>query len=425
MSKSFYEPGDINITRVALSKLSSGAQIEVDIKPQILSMSIYEDIEEPTMMLEIDLIDSINLVQDFPIVGEEMITISINTPGRENPTRKGFFVYSIEGTGVHPTGKGSTYTIKAVTPLHYFNASSLIEKSYNTTIDEIVKDIIKICASRSPTEKVNAFVEKTKGLTPITIPGLTPFAAIDMLRQKAISADFPSGGAFVFFENQYGLQFKSIEGLMKDGKSTIASKSFTYAPDTNSDTARQQYAFRNILRYSHLGKFDSIEKIGGGVVSSAVESFDILTKQTEITEFKLADKARQFTSTDKKSSLPNSSSFIEKYTNATSKKFYVSKDSSKGNDFVDVNMSIKNAFASLLNQNSVRIMVNGDTYLSAGDLIELTLPEVSGTTEKKTKDRLNSGNYIITKLRHIITVEEGNKPKHLITMDCARMGYKQ
>lgn len=424
MSTKNYEPGDVNILKIVLQKSSSGSQIPVDIRPQMLSMSIYEDIEEPSMVLELVMVDSINLVQDYPIVGEETITLSFFTPGRDNPTRLTFNVFSVESTGTSPTSKGSIYLLKAVSPAHYFNASELIEKSYKDTIDEIVKDIIKTALSNSSNGQNKFTVEKTKGIIPLTIPRLRPFQAIDLLRQKAISAEHASGGSFVFFENQFGHQFKSIEGLMKEGKSSIQSKVFTYAPDTLSDKERKQYSFRNIIRYTHLGKFDSIEKINSGVVVNTVQSFDILTKGITITDFKLSEKAKNFVAADTKGRLPNSTEFIEKYSKSASKKFFLAKDSSRGDDYIDANLGSKSAYSALLNQNAVRILIHGDNYLAVGDLIQLDLPEVSGTTEKKTSDRNNSGNYIITKLRHILTMEEGGKPKHQISLDCVKMGYK-
>lgn len=424
MSIKNYEPGDVEIIKIMLKKNIPGEQIEVNIKPQVISMDIYEDIDEPSMILELTMADSINLVQDYPIIGEEIITVSFFTPGRENPTRKGFLVYSIEGTGTHPSSKASIYTIKAVSPTHYYNASNLVEKSYNDTIDNIVTDILRNISSDSQVKDLKLSIEKTKGLVPITIPKLSPFQAIDMLKQRAISQEFPSGGTFVFFENQYGVQFKSIEKLLKDGKEDIGSRTFTRAPDTSSDKSRMQYAFRNILRFNHTGKFDSIEKIGSGSIVNEVKSFDIHSKQVETTVFKFAEKARQFTTGDKKATLPNSTSFIEQQTKTTPRKFFMSKDFTKGNDFIDINMGIKESFSNMLSQNSVRVLVNGDNYLSAGELIQLNLPETSGTTEKKNNDRLNSGNYLIARLRHMITMEEGFKPKHQISMDCIRMGYK-
>lgn len=424
MSIKNYEPGDVNIIKIVLQKTSSGSQIPVDIRPQMLSMSIYEDIEEPSMVLELTMVDSINLVQDYPIVGEEIISVSFFTPGRDNPTKLNFLVYSVESTGTSPTAKGSIYMLKGVSPAHYYNSSELVEKSYKDTIDEIVRDIIKSTLQGSQYSTKNVTVEKTKGILPITIPRLKPFQAIDLLRQKAVSAEFASGGSYVFFENQFGYQFKSIEGILKDGKQEVKSKVFTYAPDTTSDKERKQYAFRNIIRFNHLGKFDSIEKLNSGIVVNTVQSFDILTKATETTKFNLSEKAKSFITTDNNARLPNSNEFIEKYSKSAAKKFFMAKDTSRGDDYIHTNIGSKSAYAALLNQNAVRILVYGDNYLAAGDLIELNLPELSGTTEKKINDRNNSGNYLVTKLRHVLTMEEGGKPKHQISMDCVRMGYK-
>jgi len=417
------EPGDVNIIKFRLGKPYVPGTQTIDLQAQILSLSIYEDIEQPSMVCELTVVDSLNLLSDYPIVGEELLITTFNTPGREKPFHKGFFIYSVEGQGGSPSSKGSIYTLKGVTPIHYFSSGSYIEKSYNTTVDEIVKDIVNTSTVLGKLKKTQLYVEKTKGLVPITIPSLHIFQAVDFVRQKAVSAEYPSGGAFLFFENQYGVQFRSIEGLLAEGKSQIASKTFTYAPDTSSDKQRDQYAFRNIIRYTHLGKFDSVNKSTSGTINNTVTSFDVLTKGVEVTNFNLLEKGKTFTSSDKKGTLPNTNQFLENF-NKPAKNFYMPKDSSKGNDFLDANYGSKFAYASLFNENSVRVLVHGDTYLSVGDLIRLELPEMSGTTEKKVSDRLNTGNYLITKLRHIITMEEGGKPKHQIAMDCARMGYK-
>ena len=422
MTRSFYEPGDIRIIKVELTK--PGKPYSVDVKAQLIYASIFEDIEEPSMMLEMIMQDSLNLVQDFPIVGEEIINISFITPGRERITKLSFYVFSVEGTSVAPSGKASVYTIKAVSQFHYFNVFNQINKSYNTAISDMVKDIIGQASTNIENGKIKASVEQTKGIVPITIPRMQPFAAIDMLRQKAVSQEFPSGGAFVFFENQYGVQFKSIESFFKEGKESINSKIFTYAPNTNSDKKTKQFAFRNIINYTHLGKFDTVYKMQEGLLSTEVRSFDILTKTMSRERYNLSDSSRLFESIEKKSKLPNTNEFISKNESTVPKQFFVAKDTSRGDDYIHSTIGIKNAFSLLLNQNVIRILVNGDNYLAAGDLIEIELPEVSGTTERKTKDRHNSGNYLVTKLRHNITMEEDGKPKHTISMDCAKVGYK-
>lgn len=421
MSSITYEPGDVRIVKALLTK--PGKPYSIDVRAQMINVSIFEDIEQPSMMLEMLMQDSINLVQDFPIIGEEILEITFLTPGREKPTKLSFQVYSVEGTSVAPTAKASMYVIKAVSLIHYYNIYNSVSKSYTTSISEMVEDIIKSIAASTDKKSIRTFIEPTKGIVPITIPRMQPFAAIDMLRQKAVSKEFSSGGAFVFFENQYGVQFRSIEGIITDNKKSISSKVFTHFPDTKSDKEREQYKFRNIINYQHLGRFDTVNKLQRGLLNTEVQSFDILTKTLTTDSYSLSENARLFPSVDKKGKLPNTTEFITKYEKTAPSRFVVPKDTARGDDYIHSTLGLKNTYSLLLNQNVIRILVPGDNYLSAGDVIEVNLPEVSGTTEKKTKDRLSSGNYLVTKLRHNITMEEGGKPKHSVSMDCVKVGY--
>jgi hypothetical protein len=417
------EPGDVEIRKILLYKWGANKATPIDLLGQTISFSIYEDVEEPSMLLEITLVDSLNLLQNYPIIGEEVIEVSFNTPGRENVYKKSFYVYNVEGVSNNPNAKASTYTLKAVTPLHYFSSRFIIKKTYNNTVDQIVRDIVNSATVSNGIGTSRIYTESTRGLVPIAIPSLTAFEAIDYVRQRAVSAEYPSGGVFLFFENQYGYQFRSIEGIISEGKKQIATKEFTYAPATNADKQRSQYSFRNILNFQNSSRFDSINKITSGTINNTVEAFNMLTKQTEVVRFNFAEKAKTFVSTDPKSRVPNSTGFLERFNN-TDKNYFMAKDSSKGNDYLDSMYGSKNAYSMLLNENVLRVLINGDSYISAGDVVKLNLPDTSGTTEKKAGDRMNSGNYIITKLRHIISTEQGAKPKHQIAFDCARMGYK-
>lgn len=332
-------------------------------------------------------------------------------------------MYSIDGQSAAPTTKGSIYTLKGVSAFHFYNASTIVSKSYKTVVSDIVEEILTDMSDKTGIKsRIN--IEKTKGMVPITIPRLSPFSAIDFLRQRSVSAENPSGGAYVFFMNQYGMHFKSVENLLKEGKQQVASKKFIYSPDTKSDKERSAYSFRNIINYTHLSKFDSIEKLQSGHINTEVQHFDIFTKESGSTITKLSEKMGTFVSADGKARISSSPQYIQKYDDSTRSKMFIPKDSSRGDDFLDASLGVKNSYSALLNQNVVRVLVPGDNYLSVGDVVELSLPETSGTTERKSKDRMNSGNYLVTKLRHLITMEEGGKPKHLVSMDCAKVGYK-
>lgn len=410
-----YEVGDIKLISVKLTNTFKNATI--DIRAQCASISIYEDMEEPTIYAEINMVDSVNLVKDFPIIGEEELEIAFVTPSRDKITTYRFKVFSVDGTAITNTGQASMYTLKAVTKEHFINSKQQIEKTYNTTVDEIVLDVL--VNEIKTTRPIN--VEATRGLYKTTIPRSTPFEAIDLLRQRAI-AKRPSGGVFVFYENQHGFNFTSIERLLEEGMKTVGSRLFTYAPTTNTDKHREAFSFRNIQRYQHLSKFDTVDKISGGLFRNTSRYYDMQTKEFREISFELDKQLTKFETGEKKAAVPNTNKLINEAKEGSPFYMFSAKDSSKGNDYITDFVGYRRAFTKLFNQNVTRVMVYGDNYLSVGDVVTLELPDTSGTTEKKTKDQRFSGNYMITKLRHLI-VQEDKKFKHHITFDCNKAGY--
>ena len=414
MTTGNYESGDIKLVTLKLTNFSRNATI--DIRGQAQAISIFEDIEEPTVYAEIVMVDSIGLVKDFPIIGEELLEVSFITPGREKPTVYNFSVFSVDNTSNASSGKASVYTLKCVSREHFWNAVQQVDKSYKTTVDEIIIDILENILET----KKKITVEATRGLIPVTVPRSTPFEAVDFLRQKAV-AKRPSGGVFVFFENQYGFQFISLEKLIEDGKKSIASRVFTYSPTTTTDKKREAYSMRNIQRFQHLTKMDTINKAASGLYKNTSRTIDLLTREFAEVDFELDKKIGVFETGEKKVKVPNSETLINDAKKGSPMYMFAPKDSSKGNDYVSDLIGYRKAFVQLFNQNVTRAMVYGDNYLTVGDMVTLNLPDTSGTTGKKSDDKMFSGNYMITKLRHIIFLED-KKFKHNITFDCNKIG---
>lgn len=416
-----YEDGDIVISKILLEKITPEGQLPIDLRSQVVELSIFEDIQQPTMMLDIILSDSINLVGDYPIIGEEKITVSYYTPGRDLPTRKTFYIFNISSTQYSPQNKASFYRIRAVSPIHFANTNNFIEKAYKDTISKIAQDIIQTMASDVGIVNQPVYVESTKGIVPMVIPSLRPLEAIDFLRQRAVSSQYKTGGGYIFFENQHGLHFRSVSDLINDNKNNVGTKKFKHKPAAQEKIFNPE-SFRNIINLNHITKFDTIEKITSGVFNNSVNSFDLLKKSTETFDFLINDKASSIVPTDSKFIFPNSSSFINKNLKKSASSFYTLKDSSRGNDFVDEHLGSSSVFLTLLEQNILRLYVYGDSYLSAGDVIEVELPDPSGLTNKKDKDKTYSGNYLVIRLRHLIAVDGQGRPKHNISMDCAKIG---
>ena len=123
---------------------------------------------------------------------------------------------------------------------------------------------------------------------------------------------------------------------------------------------------------------------------------------------------------DKSAQIPSSDNFISQFASSVPKQFFTLKDTSRPDNFIDMAMATRNSFVVLLNSDVTRVLVHGDTGLKVGDMVKMSLPDASGTTDRKKPDKMTSGNYLVVRLRHMVTAS--TKTKHEIVFDCVRMG---
>lgn len=412
MSTSTREPGDVIVKNIELKNAITGAKVNP--LDQLVGFDVFEDITKPTMVAMLYFNDQINLIDKFPIVGEETITFSIQTPGMSQPTTYYFRVFEITNIVRQENDKGATYTVKCVSEEHFYN-NRLVNQSYNTTVDQIIPLIL----SQYLNSKKDIIVDKTKGVQKLVIPSLHPLEAIDMCRQRAVSANY-AASAFVFFENQSGFNFKTIEGLIRSGRANIGTRVFNAQTNAAGDKDTDSAGFRSILSYEKITSTDVNKRLQNNIFKSQTEVFDMLTKEVNKTDFKITDVFSKITTPDKAAQLTNTVQFLEKFADSGSPGFFVPKDSSRPDDFMDTAVALKNSINVLLNSEVTRVVINGDSGLRVGDIITLRLPETSGLTKKQSTNTLSSGNYLITRLRHMIDISTKNK--HRVVFDCTRLG---
>ena len=413
MSETNRDSGDIKITQLQLYKKDKS--VSISIIPQLIQMSIYEDIQQPVLYAEIELMDSINLMQDFPIVGEEMIDIEIMTPGLPQPTT---YTFAVNGTSESETDSNSQYamyTLICVSVEQIISVSKMVQRTGADIYSNIVKDIL---VSDLQTTKP-AYIETTRGNLGNVIPNLRPLAAIDYMRKMAIGVDYDTSG-FLFYETQLGFQFRTIEGLIKQNQNKYI-KSFKYVPNVNSSTEGRSNIQRNILKYEIISRMNVSNQVQSGTMKSSTSGYDLVSKDVRVTNHDIQDVSTKIITTDKKARSNFSTQTVQDYGQQNADTFFIPYDSSVSNTARDTSAAARRAYSALLQQNVVRIMVYGDTSIVAGDLLNLEFPEIKGTTGTKKPDALVSGNYLITRLRHIIVQDA--KSKHIISADVVKVGF--
>ena len=408
-----YEVGDVVINNITISNKNTKA--EINPSEQIVSIDIYEDFNSPSLYAEILFDDKIGLLNDFPIIGEELFEITFQTPGLSYPTTYKFNTFAISDVQQQMNGRGYTYILRCVSREQLTQSNVNIVHSYNETINDIVNNIF---TRYLKTDKI-VDIDPCKGNETIVFPKVTPFVAIDIIRKRAVHPKYVSS-SFVFFENQDGFNFKCIEQMMEDGKAKIGSKKFYYFSNGQKDKNSEALMFRSIIEYENIGRTDLTDMIQQGGIKNRVKTFDIFSKKVSDVTFDMTQKFSQMVGSDKKNTLNISESMIKDFANEPTFNFFIPKDTNRKENFLENMMGARLAYQQLFNSNFVRAYIPGDSSIKAGDVIELNLPKASGTTEAKGTDDLVDGNYIVTRLRHNITTV--GKTKHYISLDCNKVG---
>ena len=408
-----FEPGDVNIKRLELVNKSLNASMSP--MDQVQGFDIFEDISKPTLYAAIYFTDSVGLLDNFPIIGEEQVFIEFETPGMSTTTTYKFRSFEVADVVKGLNGKTTTFTLRCVSEEHLYNASALVTQSYQDIISNIVPTVMKTYLK----SKKDIILDETKGIQTLAVPRLNPLQFIDMCRQRAVSKEMPLS-LYFFFENQKGFNFKTLESLVKEGKKNIGSRVFNAQENTTGSKDSTVKSWRTIQNFQNIVNMDSSLKAAEGAFRSVTKTFDVASKKFESVEFdltKVFDKLEKF---NNGSQIPNTDAFIKEFGSGVPKNFISTKNTLVPDTFLDTTLALRGSMLTLINSNVTRVLIHGDSGLKVGDMITLDLPISSGLTGKRTDDKKFTGNYLVTRLRHMIT--PSTKSKHQIVLDCITVG---
>lgn len=385
----------------------------------VQTIDVFESLENYTLQAEIYVQEGIDLLNNFPLGGEEYIEFAIQTPGRKELKYR-FFVESIIGATTNEAGLMRSYKLRCCTEDFLVNAFTLFTKRY-TGMDysDAINEVITVDLQSDK----SVAIESTKGKFDYVVNSVRPFQVIDLLTERAVSSDNKSS-LFFFYEDSDQYNFVTFEKLIKDRKAGVKEKEFYYdVSNKGADNAKAVNA-RNILSYQINSIGSSVDKVKRGSLRKQVREFDISTGDYFLVqEYNNASDHMQFEKTDG-SYDHNSAKYNEFATTMPAVISMTVKDGLRPEMEHNRNLHFKGPFADKLAQNAVNIRVYGDTNMLVGDMIYLSLPEASGATEDRQEQEIYSGNYIIKDLRHHIRLNEQNRFQHFMVMDVRKPNSK-
>ena len=450
-----YRPFSVMFEELSLTNFDGSKTMEL--RGVVSQMNIYEDIFTNCVMGDMLVEDTRELIQFFPIVGEETLDIRFRVPTRPPDCAivfKGMRVYKIgdrEATG-NSMQKVQKYRLFFMSHEIVTNMNVRVSRSFNTkTASDIVKIIVKdYLDTTKPIE-----VENSVGTLKTVIPNWNPYRVINWLatdRTKNATND----ADFLFFEasnKSAGTKFfyKSIATLLKQeptfsveyGLQNVATPGDDPSQHPIFSRSLDDFQFNkhgNLLNNTNSGQYvqhwiyhDPLRK--KFVIAKPNHKKDFL-KENETSKKFYASKAEKEAKPMQLSRMPGAvNSFpatiytgksLDNNTDRGAEPRplrknvpYIAKRE-KADELENTTLipdcGYRRAFKiQMMNNFGLKIdKISGTDEIMLGKIIKFNKPHIShdiGLINKKSgrfNDRYLSGNYLVTRIRHCIFINSGD-----------------
>ena len=388
-----YTQKSANVSEITLTNFAGKT---INLFPNFLGIDIQEDIFVPVVSGNITLIDTTNLYENFPIIGEETISITYSDFYSKPITRK-FSVYGI-GAREKTTERGSVYVLNFCSEELLHNRINNYSKSYK---DALVHDIVTDAMSRVKSIK-ELNIQQTQELQDFIAPNLHPFDVCSQMSNRAISTE-GHNGTYLFFEDKEKFNFVSIEKLIE--KPAISYK----IGNAKIIGARDpKFILKN---YVFMNAANNINGMMTGSQSVEVKSLDLLHRKvinesydhfndedySKINRINSNNPDLKTTSNDYKY---KSKTGLTKLT-ITSSEYKSTKNKNMAKRY--------NSLSTYMNGPKIHAELPFNSDLTIGDVVDVSIPQMDGQKRSDIPeyDKYIQGKYLVTALRQVIGPAQG------------------
>jgi len=397
-----------------------GASRVHNMYPQVQGIDIYESLDNFSLTADFFLEDSIELINNLPIAGEEEVEITIQTPSRPSCTYK-LFVESIQGMKTNDMSNIKKYKLRCVTKDFLKNSWNVYSKrykdmNYDAAVNAILKDELVVSKE--------VVVDPTKGKFDYVVNNIRPFQAVDLIKERAVSPNYKSS-IFLFWEDWEKYYFKTFEAVIEERKGKAEDFVFTYDETNRQPEYGSPINVRNILAYETITQGASVDKVMAGTMRNQYREFDIFrgTYYT-MNEYNNTGQHTNYKFTDANEDM-NSSKYSSFVTSKPGVTKMAVKDSLRPEMEHNTNIHWKRGFENRMYQYGMRIRVYGDTALRVGDMVKAKVPDISGVTVEPKQQELYSENYVVRTLRHRLDKRDNAEFEHFMILDIRKPNMKK
>lgn len=353
---------------------------------------------------EIFLNDKVDIFNQMSLVGDEVVDLKFNTPGKKGIEFQGR-VYSV-GYYRSVDGESTGLSVKFCSPEKVSADQVKMNRSYrDVPYSEMIKDIF---VPLSGISKKTIFVEPTKNLGSMILNNQSPVDAINKAVQVARSSKY-NGANYVFFESVDGVfRCASLESMVDPSK---VEPVLTYSMEK---TMGKKNDIKNLaaLKSFKVIRFPNvITDVQAGMYGSTVVSNDLMKRRVSYNKFDYLESYDKYKSVNYneisasgqgKTSLTNNDRFRSSSLVHFVPRNYKSFDTEINfNDERSDMCLVRRSQLQQMNAIQVQVTVSGDSQRKVGEIVNLRIP--STKSESGELDQLLSGRYLISKVKHMIS----------------------
>lgn len=370
-----------------------------EFKDLIAGIDIYESLLSPYIKTELTIVDSANIMESLPILGQEKIELTIIEGS--NIIKRTYYVGGITNY-IRANNQAAMYVLKLITTEQMMNSLLLVSQSFTGTIDQSIEQIVKDYLKSKISVK-----EQSLGNYSVIVPNWNPFQAIEWLSRRAINnKKMP----FAFYETwKDGFMFESFEAMFK--KKTYNRFVHKGGTTAASDAENQQASYNVAFEYDMRDFGNTYKNTLRGTFGSGMWVVDIATKSYKFVQYDYEKDFSKKTHLDKQSFInPDFKIQGKKLTEYDSIHYVLNKNTkafaekalNNYNNEGEITKLETDPFVYQLTLNKMNLSVRGRSDLSPGKVVEFavdrTKPSVYGNT--KDENEYISGKYLVLNTHH-------------------------
>ena len=423
MADALQGAGDFTIDELSLITTSG---LRVNLIPNVVKLTIFEDINQSCISGTITIQDSMNLSSHGPIIGQEFLSMKVRTSSVQDDdgiidfTKNLLAVHSL--TAREKVGNNvQIFNLSFVSMELVRNQRIKVKKSFTLPWSDIV---LSMLVNQLQTKK-NIFVEKTAGVKKYIAPNIRPLDVVNTARDQSVAA-YKSSPTYMFYETLKGFNFRTLASLYNEKpfmEYTTYVKGALVGKNGVVDLIKD---LNNVLGYEIVANNDTLLNYRTGMYASELIKHDIRNKSISRkvynyhdnfenedhivsgvkegkTEYPLASSVALNPSGQRVSDFPARTFVVPISQNGEKDAQYSTPSDtnvvSARNPQVYLQQRVSQ-MNQLENGISIRIEAHGNTVVSAGDIVRADIPYTGFKTGSEVDDPVYKGEFLVKRVRH-------------------------